>query len=271
MFGNIVLVGMKRVVRLTVRCCARNNATRLLLNVTFFWMAFMQPVSAGPADYVVTPAITQGEREFGVKYGATAPQAGNSLQVTGVGMGYGATEYWFTEVYLKRERNGNQDTSLLEWENKFLLNELGEYPVDIGLLTELEAPLSGHAPWELRLGPLFQAEQGKFQWNGNVLFERAFGMADENGVPFSTNLAYQWQVKYRWQAAFEFGMQGLGELGKWDNWYKQAGQNHRIGPAIFGKFAVGHRQAIKYNAAWLIGASAAAPGHTFRMQVEYEF
>lgn len=236
-----------------------------------FWTVFIQPVHAGPADYVYTPSVSYGEREIGVKYGAASPPAGNGTQVAGVGFGYGATEHWFTEVYLKRERNGAQDATLAEWENKFQLTETGEYPVDMGLLTELEMPLSGSAPWELRFGPLLQTEFGKFQLNGNLLFERAFGRADETGVPFSTNLAYQWQVKYRWQPALEFGLQGLGEAGKWDNWYGRNQQVHRVGPALFGKLALGGRQAIKYNLAWLAGSSSAAPSHTFRAQVEYEF
>ena len=235
------------------------------------WMVLVQSAHAGPADYVYTPAVVYGEREIGVKYGAASPLAGNSVQVAGVGAGYGVNEYWFTEVYLKQERNGTQDATLAEWENKFQLTETGEYPLDLGLLTELEVPVSGKAPWEIRFGPLLQTEFGKLQLNGNLLFERAFGRADENGVPFSVNLAYQWQVKYRWQPTLEFGMQGLGEVGKWDNWYQQNQQIHRVGPALFGKFALGNRQAIKYNVAWLFGAGAAAPNHTFRAQLEYEF
>ena len=42
-------------------------------------------------------------------------------------------------------------------------------------------------------------------------------------------------------------------MGKWNDWDKQADQSHRIGPAVFGKFALGNRQAIRYNAAWLFG------------------
>lgn len=220
---------------------------------------------AGPADYVYTPAVAQGEREFGIKYGA-AP-----LAVAAVGMGYGVSEFWFAEVYLKRERIGSQEATLAEFENKFLLTETGKYAVDIGLLAELEAPLSGLAPWELRVGPLFEKGYGKLQLNGNLFFERAFGRADESGIPFCTNLAYQYQVKYRWKPVVEFGMQGMGEVGKWDNWSRRAEQNHRMGPALFGKFALGNRQAIKYNAAWLFGVSAAAPSHTLRTQLEYEF
>lgn len=226
---------------------------------------------AGPADYVYTPAVEYGEREIDFKYGAATPPAGNRAQVASLGFGYGAKEYWFTEVYLKQERNGSDIANLAEWENKFQLTDTGEYPVDVGLITELEAPLSANAPWEFKLGPLFQTEFGKLQLNGNLLFERAFGKADESGVPYSTNFSYQWQAKYRWRPVLEFGLQGFGDMGKWNDWDKQADQNHRIGPAVFGKFALGDRQAIRYNAAWLLGASNAAPDHTFRMQVEYEF
>ena len=66
-------------------------------------------------------------------------------------------------------------------------------------------------------------------------------------------------------------MQGLGEVGKWNSWDAKADQNNRYGPAVFGKFALENRRAIKYNAAWLVGNSNAAPNHTFRMQAEYEF
>jgi hypothetical protein len=230
-----------------------------------------QNVFAGAADYVYTPAVEYGEREIDFKVGATSPVAGSRAQGASIGFGYGAKEYWFTEVYLKQERNGSSVANLAEWENKFQLTDTGKYPVDVGLITEMEAPLSANAPWEFKLGPLFQTEFGKFQWNGNLLFERTFGKADENGVPYSTNFSYQWQAKYRWQPILEFGLQGFGDMGKWNDWNKQIDQIHRVGPAVFGKFALGNRRAIRYNAAWLIGSNNAAPDHTFRMQIEYEF
>jgi len=230
-----------------------------------------QDVLAGAADYVYSPAVEYGEREIDFKFGATSPVAGNRTQGASIGYGYGAKEYWFTEVYVKQERDGSDIANLAEWENKFQLTDTGEYPVDVGLITELEAPLSANTPWEFKLGPLFQTEFGKLQLNGNLLFVRAFGKADESGVPYSTNFAYQWQVKYRWQPILEFGMQGFGDMGKWNDWNKQAEQSHRIGPAVFGKFSLGNRQAIRYNAAWLFGTGNAAPDDTFRMQVEYEF
>ena len=238
----------------------------LLLGVIFAAKTF-----AGPADYVYTPAVEYDEREIDVKIGENSLQAGNSGQAISFGYGYGAKEYWFTEVYLKQERNGGDVANLAEWENKFQLTETGQYPVDIGVITELEAPLSINAPWEFKFGPLLQTELGKLQLNGNLLFERAFGKADESGVPYSTNIGYQLQAKYRWQQTLEFGLQSLGEMGKWNAWDPPAEQNHRIGPAVFGRFVLGNRQAIKYNAAWLFRASNLAPASTVRTQVEYEF
>ncbi len=226
---------------------------------------------AGPADYVFVPSVTQGERELELKYGTASPVAGQSAQGASVSFGYGATEHWFTEVYLKQERTGTANATLAEWENKFQLTETGEYPVDLGFITELEAPVSGSAPWEIRVGPLLQTEFSKLQLNGNVLFTRAYGSSDEAGATYTTNLGYQWQAKYRAQPAFEYGLQGMGETGQWNHWNSQGTQNHRAGPAVFGKLNLGGRQAIKYDAAWLVGMSNAAPSRTLRMQIEYEF
>jgi hypothetical protein len=247
------------------------KSLQFFLSILLSGILCAQEACAGAADYVYTPTVEYGEREIDFKLGATSPVSGNPSQGASIGYGYGAKEYWFTEVYVKQERDGGNIANLAEWENKFQLTETGEYPVDTGVITELEAPLSANTPWELKIGPLFQTEFGKFQLNGNLLFERAFGNADTGGVPYSTNFSYQWQAKYRWQPVLEFGLQGFGDMGKWNDWDKQADQIHRIGPAIFGKFALGNRRAIRYNAAWLFGTSNAAPDNTFRMQVEYEF
>jgi hypothetical protein len=248
-----------------------NKPRFLTRTVLLCGLIYAQHAFAGAADYVYTPAVEYGEREIDFKFGATSPVAGDSMQGASIGYGYGAKEYWFTEVYVKQERNGSDIANLAEWENKFQLTDTGEYPVDSGLITELEAPLSANAPWEFKFGPLFQTEFGKLQLNGNLLFERAFGKADASGVPYTTNFGYQWQAKYRWRSVFEFGLQGFGDMGKWNDWDKQADQSHRIGPAVFGKFALGNRQAIRYNAAWLFGTGNAAPDNSFRLQVEYEF
>jgi hypothetical protein len=245
----------------------------ILLNsilLTSLTMLSVTKAIAGPADYIYTPMVEEGEREIDFKFGTAKAQDGTRTNVTSLGFGYGATSYWFTELYLKHEREGGAGLTLVEWENKFQLTETGKYPVDIGLITEIEAPLnSNSAPWEFKIGPLMQTEFGKLQLNGNLLFERKFaGNKDDN---FDTEMGYQWQAKYRLKPSVELGLQAFGELGKWNDWAPHDEQNHRLGPAIFGQFTVGQHQKIKYNTAWLLGLSDGAPNHTVRMQLEYEF
>lgn len=228
------------------------------------------PVLAGPADYVYTPIVEYGEKEIDFKYGTAKDEEGVREHQSMLGLGLGVTEYWFTEVYLNREKEGNEGLTYAEWENKFQFTETGKYWVDIGFITEIEAPLSdGSEPYELKVGPLFQTESGKIQYNVNLLFERKFGGDDDE--EHITEMGYQWQVKYRWKPEFEFGAQGMGEMGEWNHWENSDQQNHRLGPAIFGKFDLGNHRKIKYNAAMLYGLTDAAPDQTFRMQAEYEF
>lgn len=233
--------------------------------------ALLSPVAAhaGPADYVYTPAVEYGEKEIDFKFGSAKKGDDPRESAASIGFGYGAKEWWFTELYLKYKKENNEGTKYdaIEWENKFQLTETGKYPVDIGFLLEIERPRNHAEGWEVKWGPLFQTEFGKVQLNANVLFERSY-RAEE---PSETVMLYQWQAKYRWLPQFEVGAQGFGEVGKWNDWAPSSERTHSAGPAVFGKIALGNKQAIKYNAAWLIGTTSASPDHTLRAQVEYEF
>ena len=186
-----------------------------------------------------------------------------------IGFGYGATQRWFTEIYRKYERSEEEGTHFdaWEWENKFQLTETGEYLVDAGFIVEIEKPQDRTEGYEVLLGPLFQTEVGKTQLNGNILFEQHY----QSDSSQRAQLRYQWQAKYRWQPTFEFGLQGFGNFGSWNHWDSIDEPSHRMGPAVFGKIALGGRNAIRYNAAWLVGTSSNAPTQNFRLQVEYEF
>lgn len=227
---------------------------------------------AGPDDYIHTPTVEYGEKEIDFRFGTSKSGDSASESAATIGFGYGATSWWFTEFYFKykrEERDNGMSTKFdaVEWENKFQLTETGKYPLEVGLLVEVERPTDHAEGWEFKYGPLFQTDFGKVQVNANLLFESVTG-SDEDPP---TQLKTQLQVKYRWMEKFEFGVQGFGELGKWNDWASWNDESHRFGPAIFGKFPLGGGQAIKYNAAWLFGLTQASPDNTFRMQVEYEF
>jgi hypothetical protein len=223
---------------------------------------------AGPSDYVFTPNVTYGEHEIDFKMGSWRKED-ERAGAASIGYGYGVTQRWFTEIYRKYENSNTEGTHFdaWEWENKFQLTEIGQYPVDVGFIIELEKPANTQEGYEVKFGPLFQTEFGKVQLNANLLFEQHYRSDSSQRSEFS----YQWQAKYRWQPKLEFGVQGFGDTGSPNHWDQVIEASHRMGPAIFGKFDLGNRHAIRYNAAWLIGTSGNAPSQNFRAQVEYEF
>jgi hypothetical protein len=225
----------------------------------------------GPSDYVYEPSVSYGEREIDFKYGTWRFNDARERQsAASLGLGLGATQWWFTEAYVNYHKEPGDKTKYdaFEWENKFQLTEPNRYPVDFGLITEIEIPKERRTEgYELKAGPLLQGDVGAVRWNANLLFERAV-RADE---PHVTEMGYQLQAKYHVRREFEFGVQAFGEMGQWNHWEPREAQNHRAGPAVFGKVKLGGRDAIRYNAAWLFGASKAASDNTFRLQAEYEF
>ncbi|MDH4190605.1 MAG: hypothetical protein OEW21_10405 [Betaproteobacteria bacterium] len=204
---------------------------------------------AGPADYVYLPVVEYGEKEIDFKAGTAKHGAGDRERAAALGLGWGATPHWWTELHGKWRRLPDQFTQFdaFEWENKFQLTETGRYAIDFRLITGIEITGQTTDSNESKIGPFIQIESGRMQYNCNILFERTFGAQLPSGAARKTEMRYPWQVEYRHQAAFEFGTQG------------------------FGKIDPGNCQKIRYNAAWLLAACNATPDHTLRMQAEYEF
>jgi hypothetical protein len=225
--------------------------------------------AAEPSDYVLLPVVIQGERAIDLKAGSfSGPGPRNSAG--SIAFEYAPTSYWVTELYDAFARSGGTGTRFdaIEWENRFQLTEPGQYAIDWGSVIEVEKPHEAGSGWNLTLGPLMQGQiADRFQWNFNPLLRR--NLAGPMGA--ATQLGYQAQLKYRYLQAFEFGVQGLGDLGPWYHWSALEQQTHRFGPAIFGKFYLGGRRAIYYNGGWLFGLVPGAPSDTVRAQVEIEF
>lgn len=230
-------------------------------------------LAGGPSDYVHVPSVEYGEREIDFKMGTwRLKDEPVRASAASLGFGYGATQWWFTEAYLKFESATGVSShyDAFEWENLFQLTEHNQYPVDVGLFTEFEIPRAHRVEgYELAMGPLFQGDAGPIRWNANLLFQRI--LRGSSATPHVTTLGYQLQAKYSLRDNFDIGAQAFGDMGQWNHFDPGSEQVHRVGPAIFGKVKLGGREAIRYNAAWLFSASPAAPKSGFRLQAEYEF
>ena len=86
-------------------------------------MGLVGNVFAGPSDYISTPNVEYGEKEIDFKFGTLKQRNQERVSATSLGFGYGATQFWFTELYLKYKREGGDPTRFdaWEWENKFQL------------------------------------------------------------------------------------------------------------------------------------------------------
>ncbi len=225
---------------------------------------------AGPDGNVESPIVEEGERELDIKFGTARPRQGGRESALSVGLGFGMNSWWATEVYAKANRQtpGGWRFDAVEWENRFQLTETGKYPVDLGWVIELEHPQDRSEGWELSFGPLLQAElTPKLVANLNLFFTRNYRAS----TPSAMNMDYQWQLRYRWKPELEWGAQGFGSLGPWRQWAAADQQEHKAGPAVFGKLRLDAHQAINYNAAWLLANNATTPRNTLRLQVEYEY
>jgi hypothetical protein len=224
---------------------------------------------AAPGDYVHSPIVEYGEREIDVHGGYARSRDGTYESALSTGWGIGLQPWWFTEAYVKFEGATGEKfkAEAIEWENIFQFTETGRYPVDVGMLVEVERSDDHAEGYEVVYGPLFQGDVGEVQLNGNLLFESHVHATEET----DTELKYEWQAKLRWRREIEPGFQGFGEMGEWNHWAPTSEQSHVWGPAIFGKLKFGQRQALRYDAALLFGATPGSADRTLRFRVEYEY
>jgi hypothetical protein len=228
-----------------------------------------QQAQADPNDYVRTPTVEYGEREIDFKSGIQKNRNGTTDSANSIGFGFTPTTWWFTEIYSKYAKPAGEPNGFdaWEWENRFQLTEPGEYPVDVGFLLEIERPKDRTEGYEITYGPMFQAEWDRVQGNFNAFIQQHVRAS----TSFQTELLYQLQLKYRNSEQLEWGVQGLGNVGRWNQWNPSGQQEFKVGPALFGKIRTGTKEAIKWNAGLLVGTTNVTAKTTLRLQAEYEF
>jgi hypothetical protein len=230
--------------------------------------ALPQFASAATGYYLVSTYDVEGQKSVDFKYWNADYKRSSSVSSPELGFGYGVTSRWYTELSAVWIRlHGRSDRlAALEWQNDYMLTQ-GQYPFDLALHTTIGRGDSGPHSRSVEIGPVLQTEIVRTQFNFNVFLQREY----RTGEREHTQLTYQWQVKQRWKSWLEPGVQGFGEVGKWDDWEPVKRQSHRFGPALFGSRDVGAGQTLKYEAAWLVGKNSARTAKSFTMRVQYIF
>ncbi|HKX95131.1 MAG TPA: hypothetical protein VJM48_10545 [Methylibium sp.] len=222
--------------------------------------------AAGPADYVLGARVEPGEPEFEAKFGIERDRQGRSAWGLALGVEWVPLPRWGTEVTVEfgREPGASARLAGIEWENRLALVQGDGRTWDLALLVEAEREFGDDdAGWSLRYGPLLEWQRGPVAGHLNLLFERRLQRAHP-----PTELAYQWEIRGAGERPLAWGLQGFGELGRWDHWAPRAAQSHRLGPVLFAR---SRDPAVEIEAALLFGMGGAAPRHTLRLQAALPF
>src|SRR5215831_17580645 len=149
------------------------------------------------SDYLLLPRVVQGEREIDWRTGIASAGAMTNAQADyALGVGYGVTAHWFTELaFHYGERQGSAlQLRDIAWENVLQLAEPGEWPLDVGISFEVERSQRSQDQLDVTGGLLLQKEFGPVQANLNTLFTHVI----EGPEPPTTRIQFQGQLKYRY-------------------------------------------------------------------------
>ena len=251
----------------SIAACGKRAAALVL--AALLGGAMAAPAWADTSYYMVTTYDVAGQASIDYKYW-NAHYRGKTVAGPDLGIGYGVTARWYTEVYGGWVRVGDASPQYVEtaWQNDFMLTQ-GQFDVDVALHTKIERPQDREEGYALEWGPVLKTDIGRVQLNANLFFQRDYRVTAP-GSAQHTELAYQLQMKYRWKSWFQPGLQAFGEVGPWDDWLASDQQSHRIGPAFFGSRAIG-KQEFKYEAAYLMGRNATRAAKSFVMRAQYIF
>lgn len=221
------------------------------------------------ADYykLYSPRVEKGElsAEADLNYSHDGDKESDKYFSQVLALEYGVNDWWMTELGAEIEKeNGDHDKlTNLKWENVIAPWKPGENFIDVGLYVELEKAMQGGESDNAETQLLLEKDIGKFVNTANIKLEHAIG---ENSGNTDWGSGFAWRTKYRYDQAFEPGIEYYADFGAFDENLSFDEQEHVAGPVIQGKIG-----KVKYDTGALFGISDAAPDATVKVNLEYEF
>ncbi|HUH84689.1 MAG TPA: hypothetical protein VLX85_08755, partial [Stellaceae bacterium] len=222
------------------------------------------------ADFKINPtSVEPGEISLEENSAAVAERgrSTDSSQAHFLELGYGVTQYWWTEVegHFESGTDGLRFRTV-DFENAIRLTRQSGYWPESAIFLEYDAPVIGSSPEGATLGGLFREELGRSSTTINVLLDREFG---RNAAP-GTQLTYTGMSVWTVLPEISPGVRFFGAPGRVANFNRLGAQDQRIGPALAGDIEIEGAGQFSYNIAYLVGLTPAAPHGTVVWGLEYD-
>lgn len=185
-------------------------------------------------------------------------------------LGYGLTDWWFSELEFEYEQGGgefqNYTHTTTASENVFVLVPQGTYAIDLGAFAEAEFAQRRGQPDEYFIGPLLQTQFGHWLHTLNFIFHGQFGVHPDPTLELNAS----WQTKWLLNLHFQPGVELYAMPGDWTHFKPQSEQRIQAGPVLFGAWIVGRGYNLKYAVGQLYGLTSASPDRTPKFDLELE-
>ena len=163
----------------------------------------------------------------------------------------------------EKDPNAPMQFHATEVEGRFQFAEQGENWVDTGVLLAYSFAGHSNAPDSVEVKFLMEKDIQKFTTRVNLGFEQQKGDNAEHGGPDYLFLA---STRYRYSYYLQPGFEIQSNLGKRNEMKNFDKGEHYLGPALYGHVFSG----LKFEVAYLFGASTPAANSAARVLLEYE-
>jgi hypothetical protein len=181
-------------------------------------------------------------------------------------LGYGVTEFWWTEIEGHWESDaGGVRFRTVDFENAFRLLPEGLYLPETALFLEYDQATDGRTPETATAGTLFRKTVGPTDTTLNLLFDRDLGRNAMTGL----RLRYAGISTWRLMPEIGPGIEFFGEPGKLPSFAPAALQDHRLGPVIAGGAEWEGVGEFHYSLGYVFGLTPGAPGGTVVWRLEF--
>lgn len=182
-------------------------------------------------------------------------------------VGYGVTEYWWTEIESRWDDSiGGMRPRSIDVENALRLVPQAELAPETAVFFEYDHAVDGQNPETATTGALLRKDLGPSSTTLNLLLDRDFGRNAERGVRLRYIGISTWQVTEQVAPGIEF----YGVPGRVLEFDRASQQDHRLGPVLTGNLDIA-KLDLAYTAGYLFGLTRAAPQGTLIWRLELDF